>query len=43
MRWLLLTAGAIALTLLVRWLAAAVWVRFISDRWSEFDSDGARD
>lgn len=43
MRWLLLAAGAIVLTLLVRWLAAAIWVRLISDRWSEFDSDDARD
>lgn len=38
MLWFLLAAGSIGLALLIRWSAAAVWVRFISDRWNEFDA-----
>ena len=38
MEWLLLAAMGLAIVLASRWAASALWVRMISDRWSEFDA-----
>ena len=38
MAWLVLACGAVLAALALRWAASAMWVRLITDRWSEFDA-----
>ena len=42
MTWVVVSVFALLLALAVRWAASAVWVRFISDRWNEFDARETR-